>query len=86
MLRPVLLIVTTLGLIYTLKIFDVIWVLTKGGPANATQNLTTYGYQLSFGGLSEFGQGAAVGNVLILVCLGLSLIYLRTLRAEGEVR
>ena len=86
MLRPVLLIVTTLGLIYTLKIFDVIWVLTKGGPANATQNLTTFGYQLSFGGLSEFGQGAAVGNVLILVCLGLSLIYLRTLRAEGEVR
>ena len=86
MLRPVLLIVTTLGLIYTLKIFDVIWVLTKGGPANATQNLTTYGYQLSFGGLSQFGQGAAVGNVLILVCLGLSLIYLRTLRAEGEVR
>ena len=86
MLRPVLLIVTTLGLIYTLKIFDVIWVLTKGGPANATQNLTTYGYQLSFGGLSEFGQGAAVGNVLIIVCLGLSLVYLRTLRADGEVR
>ena len=86
MLRPVLLVVTTLGLIYTLKIFDVIWVLTKGGPANATQNLTTYGYQLSFGGLSEFGQGAAVGNVLILVCLVLSLIYLRALRADAEAR
>jgi multiple sugar transport system permease protein len=86
LLRPVLLVVTTLGLIYTLKIFDVIWVLTKGGPANATQNLTTYGYQLSFGGLSEFGQGAAVGNVLIVVCLGLSLIYLRTLRTDSEGR
>ena len=86
MLRPVLLVVTTLGLIYTLKVFDVIWVLTKGGPANATQNLTTYGYQLSFGGLAEFGQGAAVGNILILVCLGLSLIYLRALRAEREGR
>jgi multiple sugar transport system permease protein len=80
------LVVTTLGLIYTLKIFDVIWVLTKGGPANATQNLTTYGYQLSFGGLSEFGQGAAVGNVLILVCLVLSLIYLRALRADARAR
>jgi multiple sugar transport system permease protein len=86
MLRPVLLVVTTLGLIYTLKIFDVIWVLTKGGPANATQNLTTYGYQLSFGGLSQFGRGAAVGNVLIVVCVGLSLIYLRMLRTEREVR
>jgi multiple sugar transport system permease protein len=86
MLRPVLLVVTTLGLIYTLKIFDVIWVLTKGGPANATQNLTTYGYQLSFGGLSQFGRGAAVGNVLIVVCVGLSLVYLRMLRTEREVR
>jgi multiple sugar transport system permease protein len=86
LLRPVLLVVTTLGLIYTLKIFDVIWVLTKGGPANATQNLTTYGYQLSFGGLSEFGRGAAVGNVLIAVCLGLSLVYLRMLRGESETR
>jgi multiple sugar transport system permease protein len=85
MLRPVLTVVTTLGLIYTLKVFDVIWVLTKGGPANGTQNLTTYGYELSFGGLSQFGAGAAVGNVLIVVSLALSLIYLRTLRREAEV-
>jgi multiple sugar transport system permease protein len=84
MLRPVLTVVSTLGLIYTLKVFDVIWVLTKGGPANATQNLTTYGYQLSFGGLSRFGAGAAVGNVLIVVSLALSLIYLRSLRKEAE--
>jgi multiple sugar transport system permease protein len=85
LLRPVLTVVTTLGLIYTLKIFDVIWVLTKGGPADATQNLTTYGYTLSFGGLSQFGAGAAVGNVLIVASLGLALIYLRTVRGEGEV-
>ncbi|MFD4409123.1 carbohydrate ABC transporter permease [Streptomyces sp. NPDC058251] len=84
-LRPVIGIVLTLGLIYTLKVFDVIWVMTKGGPANATQTVTTYAYQLSFGGLSEFGLGAAGGNVLIVIAAVCSLVYLRSLRAERGV-
>ena len=37
-----------LGLVYTIKVFDVIMVLTRGGPANATQTLTTWSYSLSF--------------------------------------
>jgi multiple sugar transport system permease protein len=82
MLRPVITVVLTLGLIYTLKVFDVIWVLTKGGPANSTQTVTTYGYQLSFGGLSEFGLGAAAGNVLILVAVVFGFLYLRSARGE----
>ncbi|MFJ5264667.1 carbohydrate ABC transporter permease [Streptomyces sp. NPDC088387] len=81
-LRPVIAIVLTLGLIYTLKVFDVIWVMTKGGPANATHTVTTYAYQLSFGGLGEFGLGAAGGNVLIVIALLCSLVYLRSARAE----
>jgi multiple sugar transport system permease protein len=80
MLRPVITVVLTLGLIYTLKVFDVIWVLTKGGPANATQTITTYGYQLSFGGLSEFGLGAAAGNVLIVVAVVFGFFYIRSAR------
>jgi multiple sugar transport system permease protein len=84
MLRPVMAVVLTLGLIYTLKVFDVIWVMTKGGPANATQTVTTYGYQLSFGGLSQFGLGAAASNMLIVVALVFALCYLRT--GSEEVR
>ncbi|MFC4586999.1 carbohydrate ABC transporter permease [Sphaerisporangium corydalis] len=82
LLRPVITVVLTLGLIYTIKVFDVIWVLTKGGPANATQTVTTYAYQLSFGGLSEFGAGAAAGNVLIVVAMVFAFLYLRSLRSE----
>ncbi|MFF3766513.1 carbohydrate ABC transporter permease [Streptomyces sp. NPDC001922] len=85
-LRPVISIVLTLGLIYTLKVFDVIWVMTKGGPANATNTISTYAYQLSFGGLSEFGLGAAAGVLLVLVASVFALLYLRTLRAEPGVR
>ncbi|MEU2620342.1 sugar ABC transporter permease [Streptomyces sp. NPDC007157] len=83
-LRPVIGVVLTLGLIYTLKVFDVIWVMTKGGPANATHTVTTYAYQLSFGGLAEFGLGAAAGNLLIVVAAVFALFYLRSLRAEAE--
>jgi multiple sugar transport system permease protein len=83
LLRPVVTVVLTLGLIYTLKVFDVIWVLTKGGPADATQTITTYGYQLSFGGLSQFGLGAAASTMLIVVALVFAVFYLRSTRREA---
>jgi multiple sugar transport system permease protein len=79
MLRPVILVVLTLGLIYTLKAFDIIMLITQGGPANSSQTLTTFAYDLSFNQLS-FGQGAAVGNILILVAVVFAAIYLRTVR------
>jgi multiple sugar transport system permease protein len=86
MLRPVVAVVLTLGLIYTIKVFDVIWVMTKGGPADSTQTVTTYGYQLSFGGLSQFGLGAAASNMLIVVALVFAVLYLRSMRSEVSVR
>ena len=86
MLRPVILVVLTLGLIYTVKVFDVIMILTQGGPANSSQTLTTYAYDLSFSQLL-FGRGAAVGNILILVAVVFAGIYLRAVRdQDGETR
>ncbi|MCS7478658.1 sugar ABC transporter permease [Umezawaea endophytica] len=80
LLRPVTGIVLMLGLVYTIKVFDVIMVVTGGGPANSTQTLTTWSYALSFRDFA-FGQGAAVGNLLILVATGFGLLYLRSLRS-----
>jgi multiple sugar transport system permease protein len=86
MLRPVTLVVLTLGLVYTVKVFDVIMIVTQGGPANSSQNLTTYAYDLSFQQLS-FGQGAAVGNILILVAVVFAAVYLRAVRdQQGRTR
>ncbi|WP_052809945.1 carbohydrate ABC transporter permease [Streptomonospora alba] len=82
LLRPVSAVVLMLGLVYTLKVFDVIMVLTQGGPANATQTLTTWSYSLSFGEL-DFGLGAAVGNLLIVIALLFAVLYLRGLRSSG---
>lgn len=83
LLRPVTAVVLTLGLIYTLKVFDVIMILTQGGPAGSSQTLTTFAYNLSFQQL-EFGRGAAVGNLLILVAVVFAAVYLRATREQRE--
>jgi multiple sugar transport system permease protein len=81
LLRPVSAITLLLGLIYTLKVFDIIWIMTKGGPADASTTLATWSYRLSFGNLlPAFGPGAAVGNLLIIVAMVFGLIYIRTQR------
>lgn len=76
MLRPVVSVVLVLGVVYTLKVLDIILGLTEGGPANSTQTLATQAYQLSFTTF-DFGQGAAVSNILIIMSLVFAVVYLR---------
>ncbi|MFE9233390.1 MULTISPECIES: carbohydrate ABC transporter permease [unclassified Cellulosimicrobium] len=78
-LRPVVSVVLVLGVIYTLKVLDIILGLTGGGPANATQTLATDSYRRSFQEFS-FGTGAAVSNILIVVSLLFAVVYLRVNR------
>ncbi|MBO8186265.1 carbohydrate ABC transporter permease [Streptomyces spirodelae] len=81
MLRPVITVVLVLGFMSTVKILDLILALTSGGPADATQTLGTVTYQLSFLRL-DFGQGAVVGNVLILISAVFAVLYLRANRTD----
>lgn len=81
LLRPVSTVVLLLGLIYTLKVFDIIWVMTRGGPVDSSTTFSTWSYQLGFGNLlPEFGPAAAVGNLLIVTALAGGLVYLRAQR------
>jgi multiple sugar transport system permease protein len=75
LLEPVIGIVLMLGFIYTIKVFDIIYVMTQGGPANDTQTFATWSYTLSF---SEqlFGQGAAQANLILVISLAVALLYL----------
>ena len=75
MLEPVIGIVLMLGFIYTLKVFDIIYVITQGGPANTTQTFSTWSYTLSFG-QQLFGQGAAQANMILVISLLVALVYL----------
>ena len=82
-LRAVVSVVLMLGVIYTLKVLDIILGLTDGGPANATQTIATQSYQRSFVEF-KFGEGAALSNILILISLVFAIIYLRATRAPGR--
>jgi multiple sugar transport system permease protein len=75
-LRPVVTVVLVLGVVYTLKVLDIIIGLTGGGPANATETLAAEAYRRSFVEFS-FGTGAAVSNILIVVSLVFAFVYLR---------
>jgi multiple sugar transport system permease protein len=76
LLRPVTGVVVVLGFVYTVKVIDIILVLTGGGPANGSLTLAVQSYKLSFENFA-FGQGAAASNVLIAVSLVFAVIYLR---------
>jgi multiple sugar transport system permease protein len=81
LLRPVSAITLLLGSIYTLKVFDIIWIMTRGGPTDSSSTFATWSYRLGFGNLlPSFGPGAAVGNLLIVLALVAGLVYLRVQR------
>ncbi|WP_432936819.1 carbohydrate ABC transporter permease [Kribbella sp. CA-253562] len=83
-LRAVAGVVLVLGVVYTIKVLDIILGLTGGGPANATQTLATQSYERSFVDF-RFGEGAALSNILIVLSLLFAVVYLRgTRRAVDE--
>lgn len=76
------LIVLMMGIIYTLNVFDLIYILTDGGPANATNVLPIYAYQQAFN-YFNLGGGAAVTTMMFLFLLVISFGYLFLIRREG---
>nr|WP_260407804.1 sugar ABC transporter permease [Planomonospora venezuelensis] len=83
LLRPVSAITLLLGLIYTLKVVDIIWIMTRGGPADASTTLAIWSYREAFGtGQPDFSPAAAVGNLLILIAFVAGLVHVRLQRRE----
>lgn len=73
--------VLILGFIYTFKVFDLVYVMTGGGPVNSTHMLSTYSYKLSFE-MFKYSKGAAVANVLLVILLIVGVFYLRATKEE----
>jgi multiple sugar transport system permease protein len=67
-IRPVIEVVFVLGFVFTVKVFDVVIGLTQGGPANSSQLLATWAYNLSFQQF-DYGAGAALNTVLLILAL-----------------
>ena len=82
LLRPTIESVLVLGFIYTFKVYDLVYVMTSGGPVNSTHLLSTYSYKQSFE-LFNYSIGSAVANVLFVILLMVGIIYLR-ITMQGE--
>lgn len=75
--------VLTLGFIYTFKVFDLVYVITGGGPGSSTEVLSTLAYRNSFSEYN-FSQGAAVANILFVLLSLVGLIYIKMVKKEEE--
>lgn len=84
MIKPAIMSVLTLGFVYTFKVFDLVWVMTKGGPVNSTELVSTYAYRLSFEEF-QFSKGAAAANILFLILLVVGCFYIKLINDEEEV-
>ncbi len=77
--------VLTMVLVYTIiggfNVFDLVWIMTRGGPNNASEVIATYTYQKAFTGESEVGYGSALSIVMTIVALFSAMI---TLRIRGQ--
>jgi len=79
LLIPSISVVLVLRTIDAFKVFDLVYVLTGGGPANGTQTIAYFTYMQAFSD-QRFGYGSALADVIVVAILLLSAVYLRTLR------
>ncbi|MGZ4176781.1 MAG: carbohydrate ABC transporter permease [Solirubrobacteraceae bacterium] len=82
LLRPVIVVVLVLRTIEAFKVFDIIYVMTGGGPANGTQSIAYYTYQRAFSD-EFFGYGSALAYLIVVFIMVLAIIYIRLLRSEN---
>jgi multiple sugar transport system permease protein len=83
LLTPVILIVLIFRTLDAFRVFDAIYVLTGGGPANTTETLSIYAYKVLFQTL-QFGYGSTI-SIAIFICVGIiTIIYVRLLRRGME--
>jgi multiple sugar transport system permease protein len=76
LLKPALLLALLFRTMDAFRVFDLVFVMTQGGPGDATQVLQFYGYQTLFTE-GRLGYGSAISVVVFLTILGISLLYLR---------
>jgi multiple sugar transport system permease protein len=78
-LRPVLISMAVLDLIWTSQQFALIWMTTGGGPLNVTEMVSTYTYKQAFSNY-EFATASASAVIVLLITMVLAFFYVRQQR------
>jgi multiple sugar transport system permease protein len=82
-LRPTTFFLTVLTVIQSFQVFDVVFVLTGGGPGVSTELLVTYAYRQGFGARQQ-GYASAIGVVIFLVVLVFTVVWWRSQRHQED--
>lgn len=80
-LKPILITTLMFTTIWTINYFPLIYTMTGGGPGYGTETFVTYIYRISFKFL-DYNKAAALSNILFVIILLISLLYLRSLAKE----
>jgi N,N'-diacetylchitobiose transport system permease protein len=83
LLRPIYAILTVLSVIWDTKVFPQVWLTTKGGPYRSTVMLGVYIYNKGIND-SQFGVASTIAVLMTVMLLGLSWLYVRTMREEAR--
>ena len=84
-LKPVIILNVILNLVGSFRAFDIIYVMTKGGPIHSSEVLTTLMYYYSFGvkvGLNKMGIGSAIAFIMFLIMIIFGIFRIRILKKE----
>jgi multiple sugar transport system permease protein len=88
LLRPVTAITLLLGFVYTLKVVDIIWIMTFG--TGSSQTLATWAYGMAFGkgtsAVIKLSEASVVGTMLLLIALFMGFVYILTQRRQDVSR
>jgi N,N'-diacetylchitobiose transport system permease protein len=82
-LRPTVMLMTILSIIWDFNVFNQIWLISSGGPDDATNTLGVYTYTQAFVSFN-FGSGAAISIVTTILLMLFTAFYIRSLLRSGE--
>ncbi|MER5729733.1 sugar ABC transporter permease [Streptomyces sp. NPDC002138] len=83
-LKPIIVMLTTLSVIWDMGVFPQVFVMRNGNPEAEFQLLTTYSYQQAFV-VNDYSGGSAIALVTVLLLLGVVAVYMRQMLKIGEV-
>jgi len=83
-LKPIIVMLTTLSVIWDMGVFPQVFVMRNGHPEQEFQILTTYSYDRAFV-VNDYGQGSAIALITVVLLLGVVAVYMRQMLKIGEV-
>ena len=84
LLLPVIMVSGVLRFIWTFNFYDLPWVMTQGGPADATTTTPVYAYRRAFTSY-RLGEGSAISIILFIVLLIFAFIYFRAKKYQDKI-